>query len=133
MYTYLASPYSGTPREQFVRYNQVNKATAQLLNRRIPTYSPIVHCHPMSINHGLPGDAEFWLWFDKTMITQSNTFAILTLSQWEKSKGIWGEFQIAQELGRPIVFYSFKGDEVEQINDEAVPGLVASLHGVHAV
>lgn len=132
MYTYLASPYSGTAREQQDRYERAQKAAADLLKRSIAVYSPIVHCHYMAIQHGLPGNADFWLWFDKIMITQSSCFGILTIAQWEHSKGIWGEYEIAVELGKPVVFYKLDwGKEVEQIQDSRVPELVKILHGVH--
>ena len=133
MYTYLASPYSGTLSEQQDRYEKVQRAAADLLKRGVAVYSPIVHCHFMAIQHDLPGDFDFWLWFNKIMITQSNCFAVLTLAKWEHSKGIWGEYKIATELGKPILFYEHKnwGKEVEQIKDSRVPELVEILHGIH--
>lgn len=132
MYTYLASPYSGTEQEQEERYDEVLFVTSVLLSRGIAVYSPIVHCHPMSLAYDMPGDATFWKWFDEIMITQANCFAVLTLTKWELSKGIWAEYNYAKGLGKPIVFYALKeGAKLEQIEDSRVSKLVEILHGVH--
>lgn len=132
MYTYLASPYSGTVDQQNDRYYQVMTATSQLLTSGLAVYSPITHCHHMAVEHKLPGNIEFWHWFDKIMITQSNCFAMLTLPGWEKSSGIRAEYKIAKKLGKPIVFYKLnRGKKIEQIQDSLVPELVTSLYGVH--
>ena len=133
MYTYLASPYSGSQLEQQQRYEAVETATALLLTERIAVYSPIVHNHYISIRHKLPSHAEFWTWYAQAMLTGCRVFAILTLPAWEKSIGVFYEYKLAKSLGKPVIFYNLEGDKVEQVKDAVVPGLVTRLHGLHEV
>ena len=133
MYTYLASPYTGTKEEEEDRFQKALAATASLLRRKIAVYSPIVHCHQMHLAHKLPGTYEFCAWYNTIMITQAKYLAILTISGWDKSEGVWEEFWSARDMGLPVVFYSVVGDEVEQVSDKEAQKLVTRLHGVHSV
>lgn len=131
MYTYLASPYSGTEQEQDHRCALVEMAAVKLFDKGIAIFSPIAHCHNMAKTHRLPGTFDFWQWYNKIMITQSNCFAILNVQGWSRSTGVWNEFNIAKGIGKPIVFYTFIGDDIEQVSEADTCELVARLYGVH--
>jgi hypothetical protein len=105
MFIYLASPYfhpSKNTREQ--RYEAVMEYTAFCLNERIPIYSPIVYCHPLAKRHSLPKSAEFWNWYNKSMMRQAFAMRVLKLDGWEDSVGVRGEIEMAEELGIPITY-----------------------------
>lgn len=104
-YKYLASPYSDPDplvREQ--RYLAAATALHTLLDNRIWTYSPIVHCHELAKLWGMPTDAEFWKEYDAAMIAGSNGIFVLRLEGWAKSVGVTGEIKLASELNKSITY-----------------------------
>ena len=112
MYYYLASPYSGTPEQQEDRYRKAELATALFLKKRIPVYSPIVHCHYLAKNHVMPGTIEFWRWYNECMLTDAEQMWILTIPGWEFSKGVASEREMAEEKGKPIALVTLRGNTV---------------------
>lgn len=111
-FIYMASPYSGTPEQQQERYEKARWAAAELIKQGSVIFSPIVHCHEILFNHDLPGDIDFWHWYDRAMIEAAHTFAILKLPGWDESKGIKWETQVALELKKRMMFYEICGDQV---------------------
>lgn len=106
-YFYIASPY--THSNSFVRigrYEKVLDFTVWLAKEfHIFGYSPIVHSHPMVLDHDMPVEINnFWQEWNETMIYASIGLVILQLNGWDKSKGIELEIQYAKELGKPVVF-----------------------------
>jgi uncharacterized protein DUF1937 len=106
-FIYLASPYSHPDKAvRHDRFEAVQRATAWLLNRRIWTFSPIVHCHNLAQVYGLPTDAEFWQSFNEAMLRQSESLWILGIEGWQDSRGVMFEADLANRLKLPIKFMS---------------------------
>lgn len=111
-FIYMGSPYTGTPEQQQERYEKARWATAQLLIAGTVVYSPIVHCHDLALCHALPGDIDFWHWYDRAMIEAAHTLMVLTLPGWEKSKGLRWEIDLALELGKTMRRADIEGGRV---------------------
>ena len=102
---YLASPYSGTPEEQQLRYEQIRDWMAPLiLERAEPLYSPIVHCHDMTLHNSMPTDAASWHRYNMGMLRISSMMWILMLPGYENSKGVAQEIKDAKQLHIPISY-----------------------------
>lgn len=76
---------------------------SKLLTKGYLIFSPIVHCHPIAVNYGLPTDYKFWEWYDKMMIKICPQFAILTIDGWRESKGVAMESDYALSLDKIIL------------------------------
>lgn len=99
---YLASPYSDE--SEWVRNERHNKAeyvVAQLMKRGYMVFSPIVHCHTVALNYGLPGKFEFWQTYNTAMITAMKSFGILMLPGYIESTGVSAERGIAEKQEKP--------------------------------
>jgi hypothetical protein len=108
---YLASPYS-SPDPSVIedRLEQVQKATAKLINEGHLVFSPIVHSHPIAhlvnfapIHHG-DGELSGWMKYDFAMIDKCDELWVLTLKGWTKSRGVMAEIEYADLAGIPISF-----------------------------
>lgn len=102
---YLATPYSNTDvavRTQ--RWEAAIHVTGTLISvghRHI--FSPIVHCHPLSINFTLPYEFSFWEQYDTKMLKQAEMLLVVTsMEGWHASTGIAAEVALAVKLGVPI-------------------------------
>lgn len=94
---YLATPYfhpDPSVREQ--RYQNALRCLHHFVAAGMPMYSPIVMCHPISVQFGLPGDESFWRQFDENFILASNEVLFAKLPGWEESKGMKREFIFAK-------------------------------------
>lgn len=106
-FTYLASPYSSPDLDTMIkRYKEAMKATKWLLEQRIWTYSPIVHCHEIAVAFGLPRDFAFWHEYNRAMLESSERMLILTLEGWQKSGGVAEEVEHCRHLGLPVNYLS---------------------------
>ena len=104
-FSYLASPYSHYDKEiEAYRYTLALRATRWLISKRHWCYSPIVHCHDMSLQHDLPGDHIFWRDFNEAMISASKGIVVLTIDGWKESKGIAHELEYAKALKLPVAY-----------------------------
>lgn len=104
-YTYLASPYTHpNPSVMRSRYQAALAATAYLLQQRIWTHSPIVHCHTLALQYDLPTDYTYWRDYNLAMITSAHTFMILAIEGWQESHGVADETSIAHIQGKVIKF-----------------------------
>ena len=102
-FIYLASPYSD--KDQNVVMERVRKtevAVASYLKAGKIIFSPILHCHELSINCKLPGDASFWWKFNRTMLMQAEELWLLTLDGWQQSKGMKKESMLAIHHEIPV-------------------------------
>ena len=103
-YIYLASPYSNSfPEVCHARYIEAMHATAWLLKRGIWVYSPIVHCHEMAREFGLPTDAKYWEAYNHVMISQARELWVLKIDGWQESKGVAEEIAFAKALRKRVV------------------------------
>lgn len=102
---YLACPYSHPdPKVRRERFLAANAAAAKLMRQGLNVFSPITHCHPIAIDHDLPGDWQFWKRYDRAFIDCSNRMFVLTLDGWEESDGVKNEIEIATELGIEVEY-----------------------------
>ena len=112
-FLYLASPYSHKdPVVRQRRYESAQMCVYQYLQRRVWVYSPIVHCHPLSLEYALPGDAKFWEDFNHAMIASSQGIRVLTIPGWQESLGVTEEISFARERGLSVKFVSRFGVEL---------------------
>src|SRR5258708_32380474 len=98
-YWYLGSPYSHTDEAiRIYRYEAAMMAVAYLLKNNIWVYSPIVHCHELSVRYKLPTDAKFWEEYNFSLLRPSKGLFILTIDGWQESKGLKVEQDWATNL-----------------------------------
>lgn len=101
---YLASPYTHEdPAVREHRFQLVCKHAAAMMRQGMHVYSPIAAHHPMAM-YGLPINWEYWKAIDTEMVTLCSGFTVLMLAGWEDSVGVQAEIEIAESLGRIIVY-----------------------------
>lgn len=106
-YIYLASPYTSPDREVMEsRYKQIMLVVREFLLNGQVVYSPILHCHPIAVEYGLPRDFNFWQAFDHAMIRAASFVMIIQLEGWEDSIGIKNEVDFARSISKPVVMYN---------------------------
>jgi len=111
---YLASPYShDDPLVRKTRYLLAMECVAHLMRVGKFVWSPIVHCHELSVQHDLPGDAEFWKGYDHDFIRRADAVFVLTIPGWQESKGVKMEVAFAEMIGIPVVYINVEGDRVQ--------------------
>jgi len=99
---YLAMPYSALqPEIREQRFQIACRVTAALLRSGLAIFSPICHSHVL-VEHGLPGDWQFWAKYDREHLQNCDELLVLTLPGWPESVGVQAEIQIATELNIPI-------------------------------
>ncbi len=109
---YMASPYTpiGQEAEESInyrkdyRYTLAVRAAAELTTKDLIVFSPIAHSHPIARLGALPGNWEFWNYFDEKIISICDRFAILELYGWKESVGIRNEISIAIKNNLTIEF-----------------------------
>ena len=84
------------------RYDYTMKRTATLLKQGEMVYSPIVHCHQMSVEYSLPKQYKFWQTIDRHMIALSEGVIVLMMKGWEDSEGMGDEIKYAESLGKEV-------------------------------
>ncbi len=116
-YRYLASPYShpnSIVRE--LRFRAVEAAVVQMLEDKIWTYSPIVHCHALAQDYLLPKDFEYWQAYNETMLKPAACIVVLKLPGWDTSAGVGKEIQFACDNNIPVM-------DKEPVEDETLAAL----------
>lgn len=107
---YLASPYSHfDPARRQSRYEQIMAVTAKFLAEGHHVYSPIVHCHPLSLAHILPGDFAFWQSYNIHMLGRAQELWVVQLEGWQESKGVEEEIIHALRAAKPVLYFDFEG------------------------
>lgn len=104
---YLAIPYSNV--DKYESFRLANLHAAQLMNEGHVVFSPISHSHSMAIQNDLPGTWEFWQEQDKAFIAWCDELHIVCMRGWEKSRGVNAEFNIANEMGKPVFYREVLG------------------------
>ena len=101
-FIYLASPYSHPdPAVKTARYRAALNATRFLLEKKIWVHSPIVHCHYLAIEAGLPDNFEFWQEYNFAILERAEEMLILRMEGTEESRGVKAEMAEATRLGIP--------------------------------
>lgn len=112
---YLAISYSNFNKE--LSFEIANKITAKLMNEGNIVFSPISHCHPISISNSLPGDWNFWKKFDESFIKWCEEVYVVLIQQHDgvyynseqvikDSEGVNAEMKIAQRLNKSTSFFT---------------------------
>jgi hypothetical protein len=100
---YLSSPHSHPdPMVREIRYQQVMKATAQLIRDGRLVYSPIVHTHEMGKVYAFPKVFDFYAQLDYAWIERVNEVWVLMIEGWDESDGVRAEIQRASKIGKVI-------------------------------
>lgn len=110
MKAYLAIPYTGMEDDS---YRISMSATAHFVLKGDVIFSPIVYCHEMAKKAGFPGDFDFWEHFDRECIRACDELWVLKVDGWLTSKGVQAEIKIAEEMGKPIVYWDV---EIRELN-----------------
>ena len=128
-YIYLASPYTHEDKaiEDLRHLAVIEEAVIYLQEHRF-VYSPIAHCHFMARNHSLPGTIDFWRKYDEAMILRAQALHVLTLPEWEISKGILYECEFAKSLNTQVEFVEPRGEHAKKLKE-----LAQRIPGVHTV
>jgi hypothetical protein len=118
---YLASPYShDDPRVREARFRLACEAASVIMRAGLHVFSPIAHTHPIAMAGGLPTGWDYWRGYDEAMLGACGAMAILQIPGWRESRGVQGEFEIAQKLGLPVAY-------VDPANVEASVGGMRKL------
>jgi len=99
---YLASAYTHFDRQVMAeRYERTARVTALLFNRGHHIYSPIVHCHELSVRFALRHDFEFWRNYNEAMLDVADELWVYDDPQgaWMKSTGVRAEIEYMQTKG----------------------------------
>lgn len=104
---YLASPYSDPdPTIRHARYEAVRAFTCELLAQRKVVFSPIVYCHGIAAEIGLPSNAAHWKNFNMQFLRKADTVYVLKLDGWEQSVGVKMEIDTANHLNIPVLYFA---------------------------
>lgn len=104
-FIYIASPYtSPDPAIMEERYLAAEAYTAKLLSQSRWCYSPIVHCHSLSLHHSLPSSFSYWKSYNTALLRVANALHILQLPGWEDSVGVTYEMTLAHHLTIPVTY-----------------------------
>lgn len=101
---YIGSPYTHEdPRIMELRYQKVLKVTANLLKEGFHVVSPIVHCHPLSVQFTLPPNFDFWREYNLNLLSKCDILLVINTDGYLYSKGLKGECDFAKSQGIKII------------------------------
>ena len=103
---YLASPYAHPDEEvRRDRFRAVCRAAGDLIHNGHLIYSPIAMCHPIhTYNPNVEDTVGYWSRHNGHFLALSSELWILTLKDWDKSKGIGEEYKFAKRLKLPVYY-----------------------------
>lgn len=102
---YIASPYThNDPAVREQRYQRVATITSHLIKLGAFAFSPIVHCHPLAVKHGLPGDHAYWKLYNEAWIGWAQCLYIFQDHGWEASVGVQEEIRFAKKANIMIKY-----------------------------
>ncbi len=113
---YIASLYSnGVDTSSELHYN-VRQARVEYTMKRVHefmmnkefVYSPILHCHEMSLQFNMPKDYTFWQSIDRHMVGKSDKVYVLCMEDefgsWKDSTGMQDEINFALDNGAEVEY-----------------------------
>jgi len=114
---YLACAYGKVPKpQQKRRYQIASEVAGNLLKAGNLVYSPLSHSHPMQVYGNMKWSSTQWLEYDEFYLERCDILMVLQLTNaWRNSEGILHEIQFCHDLGKPIIFLPYDG------NDEPLP------------
>jgi len=112
---YLATPYTHDDKKiEAARFIEVTKMAGKIMKLGYTVYSPITHCHPITLAVKLPGNYEFWRKHCLTSLEICKILAIYIymLPGYDSSTGVSDELARARMNRMPVImfksFYDFK-------------------------
>lgn len=99
---YVASPYRKYPHGIEAAAKDVAQVCAQLVDRGVEVYSPIVLSHEYARYTSIPPDDARWLVIGRPIMAAAHGIIVVKLVSWDISTGIAGEVDWFRERGRPI-------------------------------
>lgn len=102
-YWYLATPYSKFPGGIEAAFRLAVETRGLLLRGGVPTFSPIIHSHPVAVVCGIdPFDHSIWLPSEAPILRGASGLIMVMGESWEVSYGMAKEREIFEADGRPI-------------------------------
>ncbi len=102
---YLGCPYNHEDAKvRKKRFDAVTYVAGCLINEGKVVFSPITQNHPIANIMDLPKGWDYWEKFDSKFLTMCDELHVLMLDGWEKSVGLKGEIELADKLGKLIVY-----------------------------
>lgn len=109
---YLSAPYNTPPYTFDQRERMITKDTAVIMQLgRAHVFSPITHNHPINQSWGNNPGYGFWLEYDEKMVSVCDELWVLMHENWEASRGVKFEIELAQRLGKPVRYVKNPYDE----------------------
>lgn len=105
---YLATPYDAHPGGHAEAWRDTCTATAALLRRGVPVFSPILHFHHTSAR--VSYSREQWLALDERFMAVCGAIVVAMLPGWGVSHGIDHEITYFKKRGRPIAYFDMKAE-----------------------
>lgn len=106
---YLASPYTHSSKKvMHERFERVMRLTAYLIRKGNFVLSPIVYGHIMASRYEMPTNWEYWLEFDRILISKCDKLVVFKMRGWDKSNGVKEEIDIAKHYKIPVEYIEDK-------------------------
>lgn len=109
---YLASPYShADPKVREIRFKEVCKEAARLMQEGWIVFCPIAHSHPIAEYGNCDATShDFWLVQDFGILKHCKMLFVYMMPGWKKSFGVNAEidFAIANEI--PVCYLEYTGE-----------------------
>lgn len=100
---YLASPYTLYPDGIEIAFREAARITGELLLAGVECYSPIAHCHPLSLYANIDAlDRDFWLRYQEAFMSRCDVLIVAQMKGWKESHGINHEIRFFLERKRVI-------------------------------
>jgi hypothetical protein len=101
---YVATVYTKHPAGIDEAAKEAARATAWLMKRGVPCFSPICHTHSIAIEGGIdPLDHGFWLPADDPMMRKAHGLIVMKMPGWEESHGIAYEIGRFEGMQKPVI------------------------------
>jgi len=106
-FSYLACPYHhADDRVMEYRAMRATQVAAALIGSGKVVFSPLSHSKEML---NLPRTWDFWQRYDREFLETCEHLYVLCLEDWEKSKGVQEEINVAEMLGIPVTYLNSRG------------------------
>jgi hypothetical protein len=101
---YLATPYSGTQKQQIERFDEARRVAGKIIKQGYCVFSPICHSHPIAEACDIDGSHDFWKAQNESWLAWCEEVWIVTMPGWEESTGVKWEMAWAVTNWRPVEF-----------------------------
>ena len=80
------------------------RAVARLQKSGVFVVSPLFMHQVLKYDEALGHDWNFWKGYAEELINRADEVRVLKLNGWDRSKGIRGEIEMAEWMGKPVSF-----------------------------